>query len=269
MVVDPNWRFLKDDDAEKARKIKLMLVDDQWWERIDFLISFTNPIVKLLRKTDRYANAALGLWKVGLHDRTSLWNCSQEWKQEPYWWCKVGMSCTELLIFLDVNKCHQRHDLISYIQCSLWVFQHFTTLIRWLLAGFMLFGCKLEYLPFYLKILKINKCIRRIPESYFLRLAESDTRTWVGLQHPHPCPRNTADYMFLLSIEHKILHFVLLTLALLYNLAGCTLNSQPPAPNHSPAPAITLHSPKSRYGQLELFSSQQDGKLQRQLRHLV
>jgi len=29
MVVDPNWRFLKDDDAEKARKIKLMLVDDQ------------------------------------------------------------------------------------------------------------------------------------------------------------------------------------------------------------------------------------------------
>ena len=52
MVVDPNWRFLKDDDADKARKIKLLLVDDQWWEKIDFLVSFTNPIVRLLRECD-------------------------------------------------------------------------------------------------------------------------------------------------------------------------------------------------------------------------
>lgn len=52
MVVDPNWRFLKDYDADKADRIKMLLVNDQWWETIDFLVSFTNPIVKLLRECD-------------------------------------------------------------------------------------------------------------------------------------------------------------------------------------------------------------------------
>lgn len=52
MVVDPNWRFLKEDDTKKARKIKGLLVDDQWWERVDFLITFTDPVVRLLREAD-------------------------------------------------------------------------------------------------------------------------------------------------------------------------------------------------------------------------
>ena len=74
MVVDPNWRFLKDDDAEKAGKIKMLLVDDRWWERVDFLVSFTNPIVKLFRE----ANTD----KPMLHLVYEKWDCMIEQVRE-------------------------------------------------------------------------------------------------------------------------------------------------------------------------------------------
>ncbi|ERN03513.1 uncharacterized protein LOC18431659 [Amborella trichopoda] len=52
MVVDSYWKVLVEEDAEKARRVKSCLVDDLWWEKIEFLIAFTEPILAMLRAID-------------------------------------------------------------------------------------------------------------------------------------------------------------------------------------------------------------------------
>ncbi|KAL7207517.1 hypothetical protein ACSBR1_029463 [Camellia fascicularis] len=56
MVMDANWKISKEDGnsaAEiKAREVKQCIVDDSWWDSIDYLISFTKPIIDMLRLAD-------------------------------------------------------------------------------------------------------------------------------------------------------------------------------------------------------------------------
>ncbi|KAL7206744.1 hypothetical protein ACSBR2_019457 [Camellia fascicularis] len=56
MVMDANWKIYREDGnsvAEiKAREVKQCIVDDSWWDSIDYLISFTKPIIDMLREAD-------------------------------------------------------------------------------------------------------------------------------------------------------------------------------------------------------------------------
>ncbi|XP_028060347.1 uncharacterized protein LOC114263958 [Camellia sinensis] len=56
MVMDANWKIYREDGnsvAEiKAREVKQCIVDDLWWDNIDYLISFTKPIIDILRQAD-------------------------------------------------------------------------------------------------------------------------------------------------------------------------------------------------------------------------
>lgn len=52
MVVDTDWRFLREQDEEKAQKIKNILLDDEWWDRVDYFLEVMDPIVSMLRACD-------------------------------------------------------------------------------------------------------------------------------------------------------------------------------------------------------------------------
>ncbi|KAL7189687.1 hypothetical protein ACSBR1_039348 [Camellia fascicularis] len=56
MVMDAGWKIYKGDrknpvDA-KARELKQLIVNDVWWDDLDYLLSFTEPIVDMLRDAD-------------------------------------------------------------------------------------------------------------------------------------------------------------------------------------------------------------------------
>lgn len=56
MVMDSNWKTYREDGntiAEtKAREVKKCIVDDTFWDQLDYLLSFTEPIIDMLRVAD-------------------------------------------------------------------------------------------------------------------------------------------------------------------------------------------------------------------------
>ncbi|CAL5368560.1 unnamed protein product [Camellia sinensis] len=56
MVMDAGWKIYRGDGKNpvdaKAREVKQLIVNDVWWDDLDYLLSFTEPIVDMLRVTD-------------------------------------------------------------------------------------------------------------------------------------------------------------------------------------------------------------------------
>ncbi|KAG8377295.1 hypothetical protein BUALT_Bualt08G0014400 [Buddleja alternifolia] len=52
MVISERWSDYRDDDVAKARLVKEKLLDDMWWDQIDYILSFTEPIYEMLRLCD-------------------------------------------------------------------------------------------------------------------------------------------------------------------------------------------------------------------------
>ncbi|KAG6518913.1 hypothetical protein ZIOFF_022399 [Zingiber officinale] len=52
MVISERWDVYKEDDVVKARVVKYKILDDQFWEKIDYILAFTSPIYEMLRKAD-------------------------------------------------------------------------------------------------------------------------------------------------------------------------------------------------------------------------
>ncbi|XP_058766128.1 uncharacterized protein LOC131639665 [Vicia villosa] len=56
MVISEQWFSYKKYDVEKAKFVKETLLDDNWWDRVNYIISFTSPIYDVLRRTDTEAS---------------------------------------------------------------------------------------------------------------------------------------------------------------------------------------------------------------------
>ncbi|KAG6476013.1 hypothetical protein ZIOFF_065248 [Zingiber officinale] len=52
MVISERWDVYKEDDVVKARVVKYKILDDQFWEKIDYILAFTSPIYEMLSKAD-------------------------------------------------------------------------------------------------------------------------------------------------------------------------------------------------------------------------
>ena len=55
MVISKQWTSYKEDDVRKATRMKDIILDDLWWDRVDYIILFTSPIYDMLQaaNTDR------------------------------------------------------------------------------------------------------------------------------------------------------------------------------------------------------------------------
>ncbi|KAL0430502.1 UNVERIFIED_CONTAM: hypothetical protein Sradi_0676200 [Sesamum radiatum] len=49
MVISEQWSCYRDDDITKARNVK---EKDSWWDSIDYILDFTEPIYEMLRAND-------------------------------------------------------------------------------------------------------------------------------------------------------------------------------------------------------------------------
>ncbi|XP_004299161.1 PREDICTED: uncharacterized protein LOC101293587 [Fragaria vesca subsp. vesca] len=52
MMISDEWDTYKDDDVGKARAVSDYILSNEWWRKIDYIISFTLPIYTMLRRCD-------------------------------------------------------------------------------------------------------------------------------------------------------------------------------------------------------------------------
>ncbi|KAH1266386.1 hypothetical protein GmHk_01G001888 [Glycine max] len=57
MIISDQWSSYKEDDVAKAKFVKDTLLDDKWWDKVDYILSFTSPIYDVLRRTDTEASS--------------------------------------------------------------------------------------------------------------------------------------------------------------------------------------------------------------------
>ena len=76
MVISEQWSSYKADDINKAESVKETLLDDIWWDTVDYILSCTTPIYDVLRKT--YTNI------VCLHLVYEMWDSMIENMKKMY-----------------------------------------------------------------------------------------------------------------------------------------------------------------------------------------
>ncbi|KAJ7961380.1 DUF659 domain-containing protein [Quillaja saponaria] len=52
MVISDQWTAYKEEDVEKAATVKEIILNDVWWDKVDYIIAFTASIYDMLRVTD-------------------------------------------------------------------------------------------------------------------------------------------------------------------------------------------------------------------------
>ena len=52
MVISDRWSAYKEDDVGKAMHVKELVLDDLWWDKVDYILAFTDPIYEVPRKAD-------------------------------------------------------------------------------------------------------------------------------------------------------------------------------------------------------------------------
>ncbi|KAL9682294.1 hypothetical protein QQ045_014089 [Rhodiola kirilowii] len=52
MVVCDQWTSYRDDDQVKARFVRDTILNEDWWDKVDYILAFTNPIYDMIRVCD-------------------------------------------------------------------------------------------------------------------------------------------------------------------------------------------------------------------------
>ncbi|XP_027351371.1 uncharacterized protein LOC113862485 [Abrus precatorius] len=52
MVISDQWNSYREDDVGKAAYVKELILNDIWWDKLDYILSFTDTIYSMLRKCD-------------------------------------------------------------------------------------------------------------------------------------------------------------------------------------------------------------------------
>ncbi|KAL8457320.1 hypothetical protein ACS0TY_035244 [Phlomoides rotata] len=52
MVISERWSLYREDNVEKARIVKEKLLNDGWWDLVDYILHFTKLIYSMLRSCD-------------------------------------------------------------------------------------------------------------------------------------------------------------------------------------------------------------------------
>ena len=93
MVISDKWQCYREDDVGKARFVKEKVLDDVWWDSIDYILSFTASIYDMLRACDTE--------KPCLHLVYDMWDTMIE-KVKTIIYRHEGKRQEEASIFYDV-----------------------------------------------------------------------------------------------------------------------------------------------------------------------
>jgi len=69
-VLNGQWNMYRDDEVGQAQFVKEKVLDDLWWDKINYIIAFTEPIYDMIRVTDTD--------KPSLHLMYDMWDTTIE-----------------------------------------------------------------------------------------------------------------------------------------------------------------------------------------------
>ena len=52
MVIGQGWIQWRQSNTERATNVKKMILENTWWERVEYLLSFTEPIMSMIHFAD-------------------------------------------------------------------------------------------------------------------------------------------------------------------------------------------------------------------------
>eukprot|EP00253_Pinus_taeda_P014029 PITA_14029 len=52
MVIDPLWESWRTSTSDRGQRIKYIILDDAWWDKVQYLLQFTEPILTMIRAFD-------------------------------------------------------------------------------------------------------------------------------------------------------------------------------------------------------------------------
>ncbi|KHN03669.1 hypothetical protein glysoja_035412, partial [Glycine soja] len=56
MVISDQWNSYREDDVRKAAHVKELILNDIWWDKVDYILSFMDPIYSMIRICDTDAS---------------------------------------------------------------------------------------------------------------------------------------------------------------------------------------------------------------------
>ncbi|KAG4996813.1 hypothetical protein JHK85_028252 [Glycine max] len=56
MVISDQWNSYREDDVRKATHVKELILNDIWWDKVDYILSFKDPIYSMIRICDTDAS---------------------------------------------------------------------------------------------------------------------------------------------------------------------------------------------------------------------
>lgn len=71
MVTSDQWSSYKYDDVEKAQFVKDTLLDNNWWKKDDYILSFIDPTYDVVRRNNTEASClhlVYGMWDSMIED---------------------------------------------------------------------------------------------------------------------------------------------------------------------------------------------------------
>jgi hypothetical protein len=52
MVVHQNWAAYREDNTDRAQRVKELILNDVWWDKLNYIVSFMLPIYSMIRVAD-------------------------------------------------------------------------------------------------------------------------------------------------------------------------------------------------------------------------
>ncbi|GAV60249.1 LOW QUALITY PROTEIN: DUF659 domain-containing protein/Dimer_Tnp_hAT domain-containing protein, partial [Cephalotus follicularis] len=83
MVISDKWILYRDNHQGRARTVKEKMLDDLWWDSIDYILSFTAPIYNMIRFCDTD--------KLSLHLVYDMWDMMIENVKKAIYYHEVKM----------------------------------------------------------------------------------------------------------------------------------------------------------------------------------
>ena len=90
MVISPEWGVWKNSNTARALNVRRMILDEDWWGLVTYVLEVTNPIMPMLRfpdsdepcLTDSYDSMDTMLEKIKMVSSTVFYHCLFERYQD-------------------------------------------------------------------------------------------------------------------------------------------------------------------------------------------
>ncbi|KAL2992789.1 hypothetical protein AAZX31_10G067800 [Glycine max] len=102
MVISDQWSSYKEDDVAKTKFVKDTLLDDKWWDKVDYILSFTSPIYDVLRRTNTEASSLHLVYEIYYRHEWLSENSNRVPPHQDLELTRERLKCFKRF-FLDVN----------------------------------------------------------------------------------------------------------------------------------------------------------------------